>query len=93
MIRRVTGVTLVEPGPKFVRLATSDGEDEGLVVLESDESRAAVSRRIGAEDLESSLARRQETLERWLSEGPTGASALIDRVAEFYESNPSNTSE
>ena len=91
MIRRVTAVTLVEPGPKFVRLAKSNTEDEGLTILESDESRATVSNRIGGRDLESLLAQRQETLERWVSEGLTSASALTDRVAEFYESNRSNT--
>ena len=91
MIRRVTAVTLVEPGPKFVRLAKSNTEDEGLTILESDESRATVSNRIGGGDLESLLAQRQEALERWVSEGSTSASALTDRVAEFYESNRSNT--
>lgn len=93
MIRRVTGVTLVEPGPKFVRLATSNGEDAGLAVLESDESKAAVSRRVGAFNLPSLLTERREILERWLSEDAIDASSFADRIASFYESNPSNTPE
>jgi len=91
MIRRVTEVTLVEPGPKFMRLAKSNRVDEAISVLESEESRVAVSGHIGADDLGSMLAQRQEILKGWLSERSTGTSSLIDRIAEFYESNPSNT--
>ena len=93
MARRVTAVTLVEPGPKFVSLAASDPDDDHPVFLESDESRKAVSGRINTGELASLLAHRQKTLEEWLSAGPTDAASLAGHVGKFYESSPSKTSE
>ena len=92
MIRRVTGVTLVEPGPKFVSLTKSNDESGTTAVLHSDESKEAVAKRIGMPALESSLAHRQAILNEWLSEGTSDPAYYFERVAGFYESNPSNRS-
>lgn len=93
MIRRVTAVTLIEPGPKFVRLAISNDADESSAFLESEQSRQAVSKRINADNLATLLAQRQAILEEWLASPPNDAASFAGRVAKFYESNPSNTSE
>lgn len=85
MVRRVTGVTLVEPGPKFVRLATPNTEDEGSVFLESDESRDAVARRIDTDDLESALISRQQTLSSWLENGPSDVQTLPSLITAYYQ--------
>ena len=92
MVRRVSGATLVEPGPKFVRLPTWNSEDGALAVSEPGQYREAVSMLLGTRDLDALLAQHQETLEAWLSEGPHTSSSFTDRIAEFYASNPSNTS-
>ena len=84
IMRQVSRVTLLEPGPRSITLAQHDGEGDPVRVLDSPRAADAVRKRTGVSDLHSELARRRKTIRDWMEEGHTDADVFRERVASYY---------
>lgn len=85
LVRRVSGVTLLTPGPNLVPLVDWDAENDSISHLSDSDSMNALASHLGMESpgVEQSLARREATLRDWLSSGDLTPSAAV-QMAEAY---------
>ena len=84
IIRRVSMVTLLEPGPTTVTLAHSSEVGGPARVLDSRPATDAVRGRTGVADIDAELAHRRQTILGWIEDGPMRADAFRERVVDHY---------
>ncbi len=85
MNRRVSGVTLVEPGPSLVTLMDWNADDNSIAILTNREVIDALAKHVGLtfEDLSSELDRRRNVMQERLSMGDLTTAAAA-QMAEAY---------
>ena len=83
LVRRVSGVTLIEPGPSLVRLVDWNAQDDSVQHSGGPSDMAALARHLGmaVEDVEVSLERNGNALQDWLGRGDLKPSAAV-RMAQ-----------
>ena len=83
LVRRVTGVTLIEPEPSLVKLVDWNAQDDSLKHSCGTEDMDALARHVGmaAEDVMVSLERHENALPNWLRRGDLKPTAVV-RMAQ-----------
>jgi len=87
ILRHVSRVTLVSPGPEFTLLARREANEDALVHEETPAVRAKVETRLGmaSGELAADLARRAEILGTWLKDDTINAGKLRNLLIGHYE--------
>jgi hypothetical protein len=83
--RRVSGITLIEPGPSLVTLMDWNADDNSIAFLTSREVMGALARHVGLsfEELSGELKRRHDALQERLTVGDLTPAAVV-QMAEAY---------
>lgn len=87
LIRRVSGVTLVAPGPSLVPLVDWDAKDESISHATDSKAMGALAKHLGmtVQEARTGIEQREDTLRDWLSRGDLAPSAAV-RMAEAHRS-------
>ena len=86
IVRHVSKVTLVSPGPEFTVLARREANEDALVHEDTSVVRARVEARLGVAsgELATDLSRRAEILGTWLKDDTINAGKLRNLLIEHY---------